>query len=150
MKLRKTEINKILNQDSPSLAKRFFAFIIDIIIINLVIVYPFNSLINTKTILTDVTINFNTVLVLFVIALLTVIYFAVFEFYFEQTIGKLIFKIKVISRTGKPSFMQIFNRNISKISFIVLILDCLYLFKKTGQRYLDKLTNTMVVNKNEI
>jgi uncharacterized RDD family membrane protein YckC len=150
MKLRKTEINKILNQTSPSLAKRFFAFLIDIIIINLVVVYPFNSLINTKTILTDISINFNTVLVLLVIALLTVIYFAVFEFYFEQTIGKLIFNLKVISRTGKLGFMQTFNRNISKISLIILILDCLYLFKKTGQRYLDRLTNTRVVNKNEI
>lgn len=122
--------------------RRIFAYIIDVIILGFVVVSPFKKYLVVETI-KDITMN--TVFVYFIIALLTILYFAVFEFYFAQTIGKLFLGIKVKSKMKELSFNQCFYRNLSKLSTLLYILDLLYLLKNKKQRYMEIRSKTVTV-----
>lgn len=121
--------------------RRFIAYIIDMIIVGFVVVNPFRKYLVIET-FKDVTLNVLGVYVL--IGLLTVLYFAIFEFYFSQTIGKFLVKISVRSKTKRLLFKQCFLRSISKISTILYILDLLYLMKGK-QRYLEVRSKTITI-----
>jgi uncharacterized RDD family membrane protein YckC len=76
------------------------------------------------------------------------LYFVIAESVFGYTLGKRIFDLKVVTENGsKPSFKNVFIRNISKIVFVFLILDVIgSYFTKTNlrQRYIDKIAHTTV------
>lgn len=153
MKLKLKEIN-------APLWKRAVAYIIDIFVINLIIISPFNRAFDN--IPTEISskgfielynyflnnISSNLIISLLIMALLSVLYWTVLEFKIGQSVGKLIMHIYVVPEKKEFTFFQVFIRNISKISSILLALDSLYLiFGYTGQRYFDKIAKTKVVEK---
>lgn len=83
----------------------------------------------------------------FLLAFFVLVYFSLLEFWFGQTVGKIVLGIRVESTKKKPlSFLQALIRNISKLSGLLLFFDTLYLLiKKDNRRYLEVLSHTHVV-----
>jgi len=79
---------------------------------------------------------------------LAFLYFVISESIFGYTLGKRIFDLKVVTVNGdKPSFRNVFIRNISKIVFVFLILDVIgswFTATNFHQRYIDKIAHTTV------
>ena len=76
------------------------------------------------------------------------LYFVIAESAFGYTLGKRMFDLKVVTVNGnKPSFKNVFIRNISKIGFVFLILDVVgsyFTATNLHQRYADKIAHTTV------
>lgn len=137
--------------------KRVLAYLLDSFIVSFLVVSPFQPLLERPKIESiselagymgsNLHVSGKIFVLTLIIGLLTILYWAVFEYYFQQTIGSLIMKIKIQSTLKKPmSFYQSFIRNITKISVFVLIIDSLYIYiSRTHQRYLEKMSNTEVV-----
>ena len=85
----------------------------------------------------------------FVFGILFVLYFAVTESVWGASLGKRVFNLKVVSKTGsRPTFGEAFVRNISKIYWLLLLLDVIVgLATSQGysQKYSDHLMGTSVV-----
>jgi len=142
--------------------KRIFAFLIDIIIIEFIVNLSFNDLIkkqlningNFLEIYQTLSGNYQqfTSLFLFIsiiTAIIALIYFTIFELKMQQTLGKMIFNLKVKSVKGKLNLKQVLIRNTPKVLFfidglfLVLLIDLFYLiFKK--ERLFDKWARTTV------
>lgn len=79
-----------------------------------------------------------------------VLYFAVTESWYGASLGKRVFKLKVVSRSNtKPNFAEAFVRSLSKIYWLLLLLDVivgLALSKGYQQKYSDHLMGTTVVH----
>ena len=136
--------------------RRAFAYVVDLLIISFIIYLPMkglfgdvpdgeiNSLMNYFSARPDLTFSF--FMVSLIIGFLTVMYWALLEFYISQSIGKIAMKIKVRSLIGKLTFKQCFFRNLSKVSTFLLFLDMLYgIFKKDNRRYFEVMSGTQVV-----
>lgn len=145
-----------------SLWKRAFAYVIDIFVINLVIIMPFQKVLEDlgkgfadKGILetyklllqSDMqTIMPKLFLIFAAISFLSVLYWAVLEHKIGQSVGKILFNIYVKSQTNQLTFWQCFLRNVTKISTLPLILDASYMiFTRSYQRYFEKISKTVVV-----
>ncbi|MBU2639234.1 MAG: RDD family protein [Nanoarchaeota archaeon] len=134
----------------PSNLKRLGSFLIDILILNVFITKPLSSLIETN-IPQNITDLFtmdlgNIFFVASLISLINFIYWIILEYKIKQTIGALIFNISVKSETKSLTFLQIFIRNITKLSFLLLIIDSIgILFTKKKQRFTEKLTKTLTI-----
>ena len=143
--------------------KRIAAFFVDILIINIVIFWPFKNLLK-KFISGDVqsftaTYNFlmqdpelaKTITTISIImAILVIAYFTLMEWKIGQTIGKILFNIKVVSENNKLSLWQCFIRNIIFIPifpfFLLWIIDPLFMiFTKKNQRLCEIMSKTRVV-----
>lgn len=78
------------------------------------------------------------------------LYFAFSESIYGKTIGKNLMGLKVVTTDGsKLDLGKTFIRNVSKIYWLLLLLDLIggfFLTVKPGQRFLDKLANTIVVS----
>ena len=144
--------------------KRIAAFFIDMIILNLIVLYPFRNLfqkfipkdysfgeayrlISTST-------NYAGFInsVSFVMSVLIILYFFMMERKTSQTIGKMLVKIYIVSDNKDLKAWQLLVRNIVFIPifpFVVLwILDPLFMFfTKTNQRLTEILSRTRVVEK---
>ena len=85
----------------------------------------------------------------FLWGIIFVLYFAVTESSSGASIGKRIFHLKVVSKTGaNPTFTEALIRNISKIYWLLLLLDVivgLALSKGYQQKYSDSFVGTKVV-----
>ncbi|HZW85126.1 MAG TPA: RDD family protein [Nitrososphaerales archaeon] len=85
----------------------------------------------------------------FVSGFLLVLYFPFLESMRGASIGKGFFKLKVVNKGGtNPTFMEAFIRNISKIFWLLLLLDViggLVMSKGVQQKYTDTMAGTMVV-----
>lgn len=132
--------------------KRVLAYIIDSTILGLIILLPLKSSSSSKfraiydAMDLQAEFSFKVVIIGFISALIVILYFALLEYNLQQTIGKIILRIKVISKTKTLTFWQCFVRNLMKFSSPLLFLDTLYiLFKRTHQRFFDKIANTEVV-----
>jgi uncharacterized RDD family membrane protein YckC len=79
-----------------------------------------------------------------------VLYFAVLESTSGASIGKKVFSLKVVSKTGSnPTLGEAFIRSLSKIYWILLLLDVivgLAISKGYQQKYTDHLMGTSVVH----
>ena len=79
-----------------------------------------------------------------------VLYFSVFESSSGSSIGKKVFKLKVVSKTGSnPTFGEALIRNISKIYWLLLLLDIivgLATSKEYQEKYSDRLMGTKVTH----
>jgi len=149
--------------EEVSIWKRGFAFLIDIIIIQFIVNITFSSYIknnlgenkNFFELYNYINSNYELysrfLLTLSIItSIMTLIYFALMEWKLNQSIGKMIFKIKVKSDNKKLKFKQVLLRNIPKallfVNYVswIFLLDIVYLsFKRI--RFFDKLAQTNVV-----
>ena len=144
--------------------KRIAAFFIDMIILNLIVLYPFRNLfqkfipkdysfteayrlISTST-------NYAGFInsVSFVMSILIILYFIMLEKKMGQTVGKMLMKIYVLSDNKDLKTWQLLVRNIVFIPifpFVLLwVLDPLFMFfTKTNQRLTEILSRTKVVEK---
>ena len=145
----------------PPLWKRVFAYIIDAIIISIIVELPFAA-VTTKAFTTQNLdfFGFYTFLIsnpqriqviiitTLIIAILTLFYWSIFEYKLNQTIGKMLFKLYVKSEKGKLTYDQALIRSITKISFILLILDCIGLINSPkAQRFSERWSKTYVIDK---
>ncbi len=133
--------------DYAPLWKRIFAYIIDISLVNLIVIVPFKSIItlseDSKQILLKPSIDLT--IAILTIILLILIYFIYTEYKTKQTLGKLLFSIKVMPNNA--TLKQIFIRNITKPFSILLILDTLYILKTQNLRYTEVISKTWISNK---
>jgi len=134
--------------------RRVMAYLVDLIIVSFVIISPLKPILDlpkkglaVMDYLRSSGNMSNFLLVSFIVSVMVVLYWAVFEFYFQQTIGASLFKLKVRSLNKKnPSFMQCLIRNLTKISTFVLLIDALYIvITGRNQRYLEMLSRTETV-----
>ncbi|MBU1201419.1 MAG: RDD family protein [Nanoarchaeota archaeon] len=143
---------KVLKQDA-SIFKRLFAFILDILIINIVIISPFQKvflkLINPNSSILEMAQQLQGASSLyssiFFIVLLSLAYFTFFEFKLLQTPGMMIFKMKV---DQELSFGKAILRNLFIIPifpfYILWVIDPIHLlFRK--RRFLEEITNTRTI-----
>lgn len=121
--------------------KRVIAILIDSIIVGIATAI--------LGLLTDVSGIFNWLALPFVMGLIYILYFTITESIYGSTMGKRMVNLKVMKTNGKkPSLESAFIRNISKIHFLLLLLDTLggfFTSKDTHQRYVDQIANTTVV-----
>ena len=141
------EVYKLLKYNYAPLWKRIFAYIIDISLVNLIVIVPFKTIItmpeNSKQILSTPSIDL--IIAILTIILLILIYFIYTEYKTKQTLGKLLFNIKVMP--DNASLKQIITRNITKPFSLLLILDALYMIKTKNLRYTEVISKTWVSNK---
>jgi len=85
----------------------------------------------------------------FAMGLIYILYFTIIESVYGCTIGKGIVNLKVVAADGgRPSLESAFIRNISKIYWILLILDVIGGFLTATdphQKYSDRIAHTTVV-----
>ena len=78
------------------------------------------------------------------------LYFTLAEETSGASIGKRVFNLKVVSKTGShPNFTEAFVRNVSKIYWLLLLLDVvvgLALSHGYQQKYSDSMMGTKVVH----
>lgn len=147
---------KIKKEDikPASLTRRTLAYIIDSLIISIIVMYPFQNYltkINRELNFRDIFVtrlSTDLYMIFFTIAILSLLYFSLFEFYLKQTIGKMILRIRVISTKKGFSFLQALLRNISKVVDILLVIDIIFLLlSKEKERLFGKLSYTRVIEK---
>ena len=138
---------------NASLWKRFFAYVVDFLVINIIILWPFKDYFIQASQNIGMEsfkisgINSKFFAVSLAVAFLTILYWAILEFFTNQSVGKMIFDIKVKSLKSHR-FFDFFIRNISKISIVVLVIDCFYIFfNKDNQRIFEKISSTKVVER---
>jgi uncharacterized RDD family membrane protein YckC len=121
--------------------KRFIAILIDSIIVGIAT--------TILGLLTDMARIFNWLALPLVMGLIYVLYFTATESIYGYTMGKKMVNLKVMKANGKkPSLESAFIRNISKIHFLLLLLDTLggfFISKDNHQRYVDQIAKTTVV-----
>lgn len=121
--------------------KRLIAILVDSIIVGVAT--------TILGLLTNIAGIFNWLSFPFVMGLIYVLYFTIAESIYGYTIGKRMVTLKVGIENGQnPNFQNSFIRNISKIHFLLLILDTVagfFLSKDPHQKYTDQIANTTVV-----
>ena len=148
-----------------SVLKKLFAFLIDLLIINIIVLFPFKKIFrgivpnpesfsNTLDFLSNNSSIPLTVIVL-PVAFLSILYFMIFEKKLQQSPGKMLFNLYVKSQTKDLKYWQLFVRSVFLIPlfpFILLwIIDPIVMFfNKDGQRLSEILSKTKVVEKYKI
>ncbi|HLG23299.1 MAG TPA: RDD family protein [Candidatus Nanoarchaeia archaeon] len=144
--------------------KRIVAFLIDMMIINLVVLFPFKAIFSgmvpkgqsfseTLELLSKSTQFTNHLaIVAFIIALFVIMYFYRMEKKMSQTIGKKVLGIYVVSDTGELKMWQAIVRSLvflPAFPFILLwLIDPLFMFfNKSNQRLSEVLSKTRVVER---
>ncbi len=128
--------------------KRVAAYFIDVIIVNLIIVYPFKDFFgNFEEDLFFKEFSSEILMAFLIISLLTILYWAVLEYFLKQSVGKSLMNIYVRSTENELNFWPCVLRNLSKVSTLLLLIDSLgIIFKKDYQRFLERLSKTEVVD----
>ena len=128
---------------------RLVAYIIDAIIVY-VVLFVLTALIALPALFTGGVGFFGVVFggLAFLWGIIFVLYFATFESTSGASIGKRAFNLKVVSKTGSnPTFGEALIRNISKIYWLLLLLDVivgLAISKEYQEKYSDHLMGTKV------
>lgn len=141
--------------------KRIAAFFIDIMIINLIVLFPFRGLFQkiipkeypfseAYKLLSSADYTGHISSISFMISILVILYFLMLEKKTGQTIGKMLMKIYVVSDTNSLKIWQLLTRNLIFIPvfpFVLLwVVDPLFMFfTKTNQRLSEILSKTRVV-----
>jgi uncharacterized RDD family membrane protein YckC len=130
---------------------RLVAFIVDAVIVYLVLAI-LTALIALPALFTGNFGFFGVVFggIAFLWGIVFVLYFAVMESSSGASIGKRFFSLKVVSRTNSnPSLGEAFVRSISKVYWLLLLLDVivgLATSKGYQEKYTDRLMGTKVVH----
>lgn len=143
--------------------KRIIAFFIDMLLINLFILFPFGRLFEgiipkdysfseSYRLLSSISYKGFISAVSIAVSALIILYFFMLERKMGQTIGKRLMNIYVVSDNNSLKAWQLFVRNIMFIPIFPLILlwilDPLSMFfTKTSQRLSEILSRTKVVEK---
>ena len=140
-------------QPAP-LYKRIIAYLIDLLIVDLIIVSPFKSLLESLiptnfsefyTTLASM-LSAKVMLIAFISGLFAILYWSILEFKIQQTMGSLIMGISVMPLSKKYALSQALLRNITKFSLILLLLDSIFIFKSDkNQRLTERLSQTMTI-----
>jgi len=147
-----------------SLWRRALAYIIDIFVIQIVIIFPFQKVLKelggdfaekgvfqTYSYILSNPDYMQAILpklfmIFAVVSTLSVLYWSILEFKIGQSVGKILLNIYVKSQKKELTFGQCFLRSVTKISTFPLILDTLYLLLSRGnQRFFEKISKTFVV-----
>ena len=123
--------------------RRFVAAIIDSIIMYILYMIVFVVLVFSFFL-----IPFIQFLMYFFLGILWLLYAVVLEGVMGATIGKKVLNLRVVSFEGPMSISKAFIRNISKIIWIIFLLDWVAGFITDGdprQRYTDRIANTTVI-----
>lgn len=147
-----------------SVWKRLLAFVADLLIINLIIFFPFKRILQRAVpefgsyseaysfLSSNQSYTTTLTMVSLVMSLFAVLYFVLLEKKLGQTPGKMLFNISVISDMKKASFWQFLVRSLFIIPvfpFVLLwIIDPLFMFfTKTNQRLSEIISKTKTVAK---
>ncbi len=142
---------RVLKVDASPL-KRIIAFIVDLLLINLVIATPFRKILEPYVAGSfqqnlDMISNAGTTfyLAFFSIVVLAWLYLTLTQFYLKQTVGMMLFHLYV---DGRVTFFRCLLRNIFIIPFFPFYLFWIvdpvyYLFKKL--RFLEEMSQTKVI-----
>jgi uncharacterized RDD family membrane protein YckC len=144
-----------------SIWKRLFAFILDLLIIDVVAGFPFRRMLSNvlpqtgfietyQFLVTNPSLRTTLFLISLALSFIALLYFSVLEYYTGQTIGKILANITVESDTKKLLFWQCIVRNLFLIPVFPLallwIIDPIWLFYTKGQKRLsDVFAKTRVV-----
>jgi uncharacterized RDD family membrane protein YckC len=83
--------------------------------------------------------------------IILIFYFPITESMWGASLGKRVMSLKVVGKTGSnPTFVDAFIRNISKIYWLLLLLDIILGLATTKgyqQKYSDHMVGTSVVHK---
>jgi len=137
--------------------KRLLAYIVDALIIGILVEASFIGLskkafgsLSEKTFLSVAIpeITLSIIIMTLVIAVLSLLYWSVLEYKLGQSLGKMLFKLYVVSETEKLTFAQALVRNIPKTSSWLLIIDSLALLRYPyHKRFTERWSQTYVVDK---
>jgi uncharacterized RDD family membrane protein YckC len=131
--------------------RRFFAFVVDAIIVGIVLVVVAVAIAIPTFVFSGTAGVVSLFAGVFSIAagVILFLYFIVAEVTNGATFGKHVFHLKVVGPNGRnPTALQSVVRNISKIYWLLLLLDVivgLATSKQYTQKYSDKLVGTSVV-----
>ncbi|MCK5283879.1 MAG: RDD family protein [Nanoarchaeota archaeon] len=141
--------------------KRLLAFLIDILIVDFVIGYPFRRLIIRLIPMTDFSKSYSYLvsnpkaaatvsLITFVMGLLALLYFALLEYKTGQTLGKMLVNIRIESVAKELTFFACVMRSIFLIFIFPLVLlwiiDPLFLiFTRDKRRLSEVLSRTRTI-----
>jgi len=163
MKKRGLKLPKERTFTGPALVwKRLLAFVADLLIINLVLFFPFKRILqkaipefsNYSEAYSYLSANqgytATLTIVSLVMALLALLYFTAMEYKIGQTPGKILFNIYIVSEMKGKAIWQFIVRSLFIIPvfpFILLwVIDPLFLFfTKTNQRLSEILSKTRTV-----
>jgi len=133
--------------------KRVVAFIIDWIVIGFIILLPLKSAGKSKLSslsetlqVTPTKLTSEMIIVSIIIAIIMILYWTILEYKLHQSVGKILMRLQVVSKTKKLTFWQCLIRNLTKFSSPLLFLDVIYmLITRSHQRFLEKTSNTEVI-----
>jgi uncharacterized RDD family membrane protein YckC len=122
--------------------RRFCAFILDQLVLAIVVSAPLSFFLSqgagSGALLFAITI---------VTAVLSLAYWTLSDYFFGQSLGKMIVRVKTVGLDGKPRFWAAFLRSVPKLFGLLLILDSLPLLAagSDSKRVSESLTRTKVV-----
>ena len=124
--------------------RRFIALVVDIIILTL-LMWILSAIV--FVIGAGVGIFSSLSYWIFIVAVIIIVYFTYLEGKSSRTLGKRLFNLKVVAEKGEMDYKKAFIRNLSKILYLPLILDLIlgFIFVKSNDRLLDKISGTYVV-----
>lgn len=127
--------------------RRVVAYFLDVLIIFVVIGMPLAvNLSEDQFDFMDKPFDYGDLISTTLVGILTIFYWSIFDYKLKQTPGKMIAKIYVNPTNKNLTFAHAVIRNLSKLSGLILIFDCAYMFfKKTNQRYLETIAETEVL-----
>ena len=142
--------------NSASFWKRTLAFIFDLLLINLIIAWPFQSTLQQyalKEFSVDKVLPAEAYFIVVMIFLLALLYFTFLEYYVGQTPGQMIMNMESIAIDGNMAFWKALLKNIFILPFfpfyILWALEPVHLiFYK--QRLMERWTNTNTVMSGKI
>jgi uncharacterized RDD family membrane protein YckC len=152
----------IIGPASP--VKRILAFCMDILLINFIVLTPFDGIL-TKLIpsrdlfsIANQTITTNLLITSLFIGIILLLYFVMFEYTTNQTPGKMFFGLYVVStkikdkKIQKLNLSQVIFRNLEMIPvfpfIILLLIDPFFVFfNQSNQRLLEIASNTVVIER---
>ncbi|MBW2989789.1 RDD family protein [Candidatus Woesearchaeota archaeon] len=160
MKKRGLKLPKERTFTGPAMVwKRVLSFIADLLIINLIIFFPFKSVIQRSIpefssyseaynfLISNPAYTRNLTFLSIIMSALALLYFALMEYKLHQTVGKMLFHINVASDAKKAAFWQFIVRSLFIIPlfpfFILWVIDPLFMFfTKTNQRLSEIISKT--------
>ncbi len=148
-----------------SILKRAAAFAIDLLVVNMAVLFPFDSVLEkaipnyslseTFDFLRSNAGNASITTIIIFASLITILYFVLFEKKLRQTPGKMVFKLYVEGQGKDLKYWQLFVRSMFLIPLfpfaLLWIIDpIVMLFTKENQRLSEILSRTKVVEKYEV